>query len=102
MFYILLFVFNCVLSMPIRENVSIINTTTLTTTYTTTISSINLLESINNTNYSKSINNMDSIISSCVAVFCIVMFFFIIVFCKCQGQRCYLDTELLKQTCCCK
>jgi len=116
MIYILLFVFNCVFSMPIRETTIDLSTTTLTSTMTSTMTSTitstmtstmtstitlnNLLESKNN-NVSQS--NSNAIISSCVAIFCIALFFFLVVFCKCRdGQKSYLDTVLLKQTCCCK
>jgi hypothetical protein len=49
----------------------------------------------NNSTNSKSNSRTDSIISSCVAIGCLMLFIISLIFCRCTpGQKCYIDKTL--------
>jgi hypothetical protein len=76
----------------------------LSTTLSTNINNsnyTNLYNSYNSYNSNNSTNSSDktnSIISSCIAVGIIIIFFGLLIFCKCKhGNRCSIDTEICKR-----
>ena len=98
--YIILFsIYNIVYSM----NLSI-------TLHNDTYQSINNTYIQNNTNQSiilenKSTNNTnssnDAILSSCLAVGILLLFFLSMIFCKCtSGNKCYIDYNVCPCECC--